>query len=302
MIRLLLSFYNDGDSYKYSGNTFDDSALDTIKEIKRETDALIYFLVMYRVVKSSVLQHLSFSMKSMGDYWKSVEKLLNCLNAIYSFKEYIDSEYCDRNKRNYDENVENIKEKYYKNYQWYTFACNYRNRIIHQAAFAKDFDPETGDTYIDLDEFREYLNNLLGPNSKKNKNTQRIINFVDQQMEHSFIKQDGHRCLPTKDVVKRAFNEVQSMFDDICMELFYSKIKNGLQHYVQMMIKTEKGFADTRILDSAGNDLFILNLEFESLIVNICLNTEGDSKINKALYNMLASLNYKPLYYEMVFQ
>lgn len=298
---MLLSFYNNGDLYEYGGNTYEDSVLDTIKGIKSETNALIYYLVMYRVVKSSVSQHISFSMKSMDDYWESVEKLLNCLNAIYSFKEYIDSEYCDPNKDNYNENVRKIKEKYYQSFQWYTFACNYRNRIIHQAAFAKDFDPETGDTFIDLDEFHEYLEKLLGPISKKNKNTLRIIRFVDQQMEYSLIKQDGHRCLPTKYVVDRAFHEVQSMFDDICMELFSSKINIGLQHYVRMMIKTETGFADTRLMDTDGNTLFLLNLEFESLIVNICLNTEGDSKINKALYNMLTSLNYKPLYYDMVF-
>ena len=140
---------------KYESD-FQQEYIDKLKEIDRFT----YLIDMYTIMESCAEDLISIKIEDVNDFWKVNKALLNYVNAVYSYKEFVNS---------YDPPLREIKEKYYLHKKWYRFVCDYRNRVIHQSTIIKDYSPGSNEIYIDLDEVIERQNSLQKANSVKFK-------------------------------------------------------------------------------------------------------------------------------------
>ncbi len=117
-----------------TGITYEDTFSEEFDSTLKKLDCFVYYAQLFQIVRSCKEELVSFSIWKKNDFWMANKYLLNYVNAVYSFREYTkDGVYSDH------KTMVDIDKQYYERYKWYTFICNYRNRITHQSALIKDY-------------------------------------------------------------------------------------------------------------------------------------------------------------------
>ena len=167
-------------------NVFEDSIETDVERRVNFFDRFIYLACMYRIIVDCSKDFEVFRVEKKQEFWRVNKYLLNYVNSIYSFKEYI------RNCYGKDSSTYKIVDRYFEKGEWFTFICNYRNRIIHQSTVIKDYDMKTGEVYICLEELIDAAKQQMNENNKVNDSSKRFIRFVESQFVHAVENNGKH--------------------------------------------------------------------------------------------------------------
>lgn len=237
--------------------SFDDSLSDDYIEHLKALDRFMYLADMFRIVRScsSDLQELH-----VGDdieFWMINKTLINYLNAVYSYKEYVNS---------YDPPLKEITDGYYYKRKWYRFVCDYRNRVIHQSTIIKDCSTKTGDIFIDLDEMIAIQSDVIAELEKQKqaypkdqKKYQRQIDNAQRFMQEirsfdpspTMTSLDGKRFQSMKVIAHEADEEIASMNDDILMYAYSNGVLPALEWFLSRIHRADDEYKYTFLVNKA---------------------------------------------------
>lgn len=114
--------HSSGIKFDYQYDVEFDSKLKTL-------DKFLFLVDMHTIIDSCAKDFLEITIDDFDEFWKINKRLLNFVNAVYGYKEYVNS---------YEPSLKSITEKYYNMKKWYRFLCDFRNYIIHQSIIIKD--------------------------------------------------------------------------------------------------------------------------------------------------------------------
>lgn len=251
-------------------------------------DEYVYLASMYRIFLDCADDFEVFRVERKKDFWKSNKYLLNYVNAMYTFKEYIE------NKYEKDTPVRRIANKYYRNTKWYTFLCNYRNRIIHQSAVIKDYDKNSGDVYICLDELVDAAEQQMQESSKGKDNAQRFIDFVKAQ--YADPATDGKHYIGAKKVMAFADEEIRQMSNEIFKSLFDDEIRPCLEWFLSTTLKGKEKYYNTYLVQNETRRNVQINFFIEDYLVNVFYMLGSSFDAVKSWISLLKEKGYDVFY------
>lgn len=267
-------------------------AEDTIeKELAEKVDVLddyVYLASIYRIFLDCADDFEEFRVERKKDFWKSNKYLLNYVNAMYTFKEYVENKYEKSSP------VRGIANKYYCNAQWYTFLCNYRNRIIHQSTVIKDYDKNSGDVYICLDELVDAAKKQMKESSKGKDNAQRFIDFV--KAHYTDPATNGKHYIGAKKVMELANEEILQMSNEIFKSIFDDEIQPCLKWFLSTTLKGKENYFNTYLVQDETRRNIQINFFLEDYLVNIFYMLGSNFDAVKTWVSMYKENGYKLFY------
>ena len=257
-----------------------------MKEKVAIQDNYIYLVILYRIIMDCYNDFNSFRVEYKNDFWKVNKYLLNYVNAIYSFKEYI------KNCYGQTSDVYKIVDGYYQTTNWYTFLCNYRNRIIHQSAVIKDYDVKSGDAYIDFDDLIELTKLHIKSSRTGEENGKKFIRFLERQYPKTKLNGD-HHYMSAKRVFNSVNNEVKAMANKIFIHLYEKELKDSFTWFLSMTLQDkEERYLSTYIIQDETNINFQTNYYLEDYIVNIMFTLGKSFDVVNMLIKFLKDEGY----------
>ena len=150
----ILEYCNDPEhaDLKDGHRNFDDNFPLEFNNALNALNRFLYLTDMHRIIVSCASDFLNLQGGEEVEFWQINKYFLNYLNAVYSYKEFVNS---------YDPPLKEITDGYYYKRRWYRFICDYRNRVIHQSTIIKDRSNETGDVFINIDEIIEIQDGIV---------------------------------------------------------------------------------------------------------------------------------------------
>ena len=201
--------------------TFDDSIFKEYVEKQRNLDRYMFLVDAYAIIMDCSSDLKAIKPQSDDPFWKVNKYLLNYVNAVYCYHEFVN---------NYDPPLKIITDKYYKeeggNF-WYRFVCDYRNRIVHQSVILKDYNPGNGDVFIDLDELIEGQQKIIldiSKNAKEKDNARRFNRKITTLANEPHWVRDERRFFSMKEVALLADGEMTEMSNEILYHAFNKSI------------------------------------------------------------------------------
>ena len=213
-------------------NTFDDSIFREYQEKLKALDRYMYLVDAYEITIDCSSDLKGIIPQSQDAFWKVNKCLLNYVNAIYCYHEFVNS---------YNPPLGTIANKYYydKNGKfWYRFVCDYRNRVVHQSVILRDFDAGNGDIFIDLDELIEEQNKIISDLRKKPKeisNARRFLQKITTLANTPHRVRDGRRLWSMKVVAKLTDQEITDMSNEILLHAFRKAIQPVFEWLLSLM-------------------------------------------------------------------
>lgn len=213
-------------------NMFDDSIFREYQEKMKTIDRYMYLADAYAIIIDCSSDLQGIIPRSQDAFWKINKCLLNYVNSVYCYREFVNS---------YDPPLKAITDKYYHEENgrfWYRFVCDYRNRIIHQSIILRAFDPGNGDVFIDLDELIEEQNKIISDTRKKSSEISNARRFLQKittlaNTPHRVI--DERRFWSMKKVSKSTDQEITDMSNEVLLHAFRNGIRPVLEWLLSLM-------------------------------------------------------------------
>ena len=182
-------------------------------------DIFDLYLTLFENISISKEKLCTYKIYNNDDYRKMLYELLDFLNAVYTFKEFL------ANEKHYICKV--IHETYY-NYENdkgnnYRFLLEYRNILIHDHLIPR-FYTQDGNVVLDTNELRKYI---LSKKQKKH------LDFLIKKIYKKSKTKIGDDYILLYEIVSDAFEEICSMFYEIAYHLYDSSIEDALEVYIQ---------------------------------------------------------------------
>lgn len=184
----------------------------------KDLDKFLFLVDMHTIINSCGDDLLSITIDDFDEFWKINKQLLNFVNAIYGYKEYVNS---------YEPSLKPITEKYYDMKKWYRFICDFRNYIIHQSIIIKDYRPSDGDVFINIEEVAGLLSEYDYPKDWQRRNAEEFTEWIKTFKGDSLEIKDNH-FLSMKNVTSLVIKEMSQMKDDVLMFAYKKSIKPSL--------------------------------------------------------------------------
>lgn len=251
-------------------------------------DKYVYLASLFRIFLDCSDDFEAFRVKRKKDFWKSNKYLLNYVNAMYTFKEYLENKYEEGSP------VYKIADKYYSDTKWYTFLCNYRNRIIHQFTVIKDYDKNSGDVYICLDELVEAAEQQMQKTKKGKDKAQRFIDFVKAQYIDTAT--DGKHYFSAKKVMSLANEEILQMSNEIFKSIFDDEIQPCLEWFLTTTLKSETRYFNTYLVQNETRWNFHINFFIEDYLINVFYMLGSNFDSVKSWISLYKEIGYDIFY------
>lgn len=209
----ILEYCNDPEhaDLKDGHRNFDDNFPLEFNNALNALNRFLYLTDMHRIIVSCASDFLNLQGGEEVEFWQINKYFLNYLNAVYSYKEFVNS---------YDPPLKEITDGYYYKRRWYRFICDYRNRVIHQSTIIKDRSNETGDVFINIDEIIEIQEAVIaditaerdGEKDPKKKekykkqieNAERFLREIKALLSDPVLVQRGYHFKSMKSVITDA--------------------------------------------------------------------------------------------------
>lgn len=269
-------------------NANHDTLKDTINRTVDVLDRFVYLVDIYRIIVDSTDEFMCYKVEQHRHFWKSIKYQLNYVNAVYSFKEYV------LNCYGKDSTVAQIIKKYYEQANWYTFICNYRNRVIHQSALIKDYDLNSREIFIDLDELIEITRPKLGLR-KKNETMINLIDFIQSLYPISIQKKD-HHYFQAKLAIYNATIVIKDMANEIFLSLYESELKQCFETLLHQLLKDIHGNYCPTYINNESVENFYINHCFENTAITIMFTLGKDFDITQKLLAFFRNNRYDYFY------
>ena len=273
-----------------SDYSFEDTVLNTMMQNVEIQDRFIYLINMYRIIVDCSDDFSRYKVEQKRYFWKVNKYLLNYVNAVYSFKEYIENCYGKESE------VNKIADKYYRQTKWYTFLCNYRNRIIHQSAVIKDYDLNSGNVYIDLDELIEGTRQQIESSGKGKKNGEQFIAFVHSQFPSTLLIGE-HHFIGAKQMLEKVNAEIKDMVNEVFLHLYETEVKQCFEWFLSMTLQNkEEKYLSTYIIQDGTRKNFQTNFYLEDYAVNIMFTIGKGFDITRKIIDFFKTAGYDYFY------
>lgn len=283
----------------YDGHcSFDDSFSDEYESRIKDLDRFIFLTDMFQIAKSCSTDFLNLPDGHDIEFWEVNKALINYLNAVYSYKEYVNS---------YDPPLKEITDGYYYNQKWYRFVCDYRNRVIHQSTILRDRNGRTGDVFIDIDDIisiqQRVLDELIQTQQKKTQinNARRFLRELqDLRNCSTFTSKGGKQYKSMKEIVSTADTEISSMNEEILLYAFKNGVIPALKWLLAHTHKEGDVFKYTFIVNKQWVNIpekepfcvYEPTITIECFLASILCGLGKDNTISKEVIQLLKTEGY----------
>lgn len=278
--------------------SFEDSFSDEYESRIKALDRFTFLADMFRIVKSCSQDFMNLPNGDAIEFWEVNKTLINYLNAVYSYKEFVNS---------YDPPLKEITDGYYYNQKWYRFVCDYRNRVIHQSTILRDRSKQTGDVFIDLDDIisiqQGVIDELIQTQQKKSQinNARRFLREIqDLRNSPTYTSKGGKQYKSMKEIISTADTEISSMNDEILVYAFNNGVAPALKWLLAHTHKDGDEFKYTFIVNKQWVNIpekepfFVYEptLTIEFFLTTILHGLGKEHIISKELLELLKSEGY----------
>lgn len=286
---------------------FDDNFPLEFNNALNALNRFLYLTDMHRIIVSCASDFLNLQGGEEVEFWQINKYFLNYLNAVYSYKEFVNS---------YDPPLKEITDGYYYKRRWYRFICDYRNRVIHQSTIIKDRSNETGDVFINIDEIIEIQEAVIaditaerdGEKDPKKKekykkqieNAERFLREIKALLSDPVLVQRGYHFKSMKSVITDANIEIQQMNDEILAYSFNKGVRPALERLLSWSYESSEGYqysfiVNKQYINFPGKEdiaCFEPTYAIEDFYKNMLRSLGKESVICKTILNFLLSHNY----------
>lgn len=258
----------------------------------------------FNVINSCSQDFLNIGEGGLTEFWEINKYFLNYLNAVYSYKEFINS---------YSPSIKDISNRYYYKQRWYRFVCDYRNRVIHQSTIIKNRNPSTGDIYIDYMEIRSIQEKIIQSlkiklineteiekkdNIKKQlTNATRILTNWDNLIGKDPIMIQGKPYKSMKEIIQNANAEIYDLHNDILSFVFENAVKTALKKLLSWSHKDNEyhyTFIVNKALSVVYEPMYVIEDFYKVMLMSLGKNHCICQKIK----NLLSDNHYIYSYYK----
>ncbi|MCI9488750.1 MAG: hypothetical protein HFG97_01810 [Dorea sp.] len=273
---------------KSAHQQLDNCFCDGFHKKLKDLDRFIFLVDMHTIIESCAEDLKNIAIDDFDMFWKVNKRLLNYVNAVYGYKEYVN---------NYDPPLSVITESHYKQRKWYRFICDFRNYIIHQSIIIKDYRPADADIFINIEEIIDILAAYPYPNGWQRQNAENFSKWLEILKADSVPIKDSH-YLSMKYIVKQVNEELSEMKEDVFRYAFDKRIKPALQWLISLMPKENGIYQYTFVVNKENlpNDVWEPNYALEDFVRRIIKYLGSDNQICKELFAMLQHEGYDYFY------
>lgn len=177
-------------------------------------------LTFFENIKLSKKRLLDYKISNNDDYRKMFYELLDFLNSVYTYKEFLANEkypICKIIHESYYDFKKNDKGNKYR------FLLEYRNILIHDHIIPR-FYTKDGDIVLNTNDLRKYFKYV-----KKKKYLDQLIKKVYRSCNIKL----GNDYVFLFEIISGAYEEINSMFHEITFHLYDSLIEDALEIFIQ---------------------------------------------------------------------
>lgn len=272
-----------------TGKQYNDCFSDEYEEILKELDRYVYLIDMHRIIDDCANDIENVYIDNKYAFWKANKCLLNYVNAVFSFKEFI---------RKNDPTVDCISEPYWNAGGWYRIICELRNVIVHQSTIIKDYNPDSENIFINLDELIERQRELADDPKNKRRNDAKALLKHLERMKDKSKEIDGQLFLDMKYVARQTGKEIEKMFQGIIEYLYEIHIKEILEKLISMLYWKNDVNQYVFIVDNETEPTSIYepNTTLEQFYFYMQHSLGMDNSITKKMEDLLINNNYRIFY------
>lgn len=267
-----------------SERIYQDSIEKKYQEKMDSVDQYIMLIDMFRIIESCSEDFIeTLNLEDTG-FWRINKALLNYVNAVFSLREYV---------KNYKPSIKVINEKYYKKRKWYRFICEFRNRVIHQSIFIKEYNPEINDAWIDINEMIK-IQNKVRIKSERQRDNKEIFNKVLEELKAESHEFRGKNYLSMRYVIVAANIEINHLKEEILEYAFEKTVKKDMQWFISQMEVVNGEYKYTFIVNSSNLPESVLepNYTFEGYVKEIVERLGFNNGISREIGKLLEDNNY----------
>ncbi len=216
-------------------------------------DEFIYITTIFKALNSSKNEITNLKILNDFNFWNVYEKIVTFVSLVSIYKQAIETYYSDIKE------VQEIKEHYYTDCKYFRFLCIYRNLIVHQLQFIRDYDKNTGDLYLDIDDIQNAILNRHNelPKKKKNSDDIKITNFIKTW---SAAKLGKYNVIGLKQLIDESYIEILIMTNAIFNHIFEFKVKELFEN----LLSSNMSFT----LDGKNRTTYNIGNHYYKLVLN----------------------------------
>lgn len=218
-------------------------------------DKCMFLVDMYTIIESCGAELLSICIVE-DEFWKINKCLLNFVNAIYAYKEYLS---------NYEPSLESITSKYYNKKTWYRFICDFRNYIIHQSLIIKEYRPFDGEIFVNIEEIKESLIKYEYTKEWQKRKADDFVKWIETFKPDASIIEEKH-FYSMKKITTLVLKEIKQMKKEILSYIYRKSIKSTVEWLIEKIIKVEGVFKYTFIVDKISQSVYEPNYALENFV------------------------------------
>lgn len=273
----VVDIHSTGIKYDYEYDVKFDAKL-------KDLDKFLFLLDMHMIIDSCGSDLLTITIEDFDEFWKVNKLLLNFVNAVYGYKEYVNS---------YEPSLKSITEKYYNKEGWYRFLCDFRNYIIHQSIIIKEYRPSDGDIFIHIEEVLELLSEYEYPKDWQRHNAKEFAKQLEKVKKGSLEIKDDH-FLSMKNITLLVMEEMSYMKDEVLMYAYKKSVKPSLKWLLEQIPKIEGKYQYAFIVDKTNLPEAVRepNYALEDFVRRMIKTLGEDSVICNELFSLLNEVGY----------
>lgn len=272
-----------------SGRKYENDFIEDYEEILKKLDKYIYLIDMYKIIDVCAEDLENVCIGNKYEFWKANKCLLNYVNAVFSFKEFI---------RHNDPSVDTVSEPYWQKGGWYRLICELRNRIVHQSTIIKDYYPGSGQIFINLDELITRQQELAAdPENRRKKEAAAFVKQLESIRNEAEEINDQY-YLEMKYVSRQTGYEIREMFQKLLEYLYEDHIQEMLEKLISMVYWEKDVNQYVFIVDNAIKPFIIYepNTTIEQFYLYIQHSLGEHNSITTRIGELLSNNKYTVFY------
>ena len=263
---------------------------DHIRDIQESADKLSYLTVLHRIWLENTCKAQEYKIKNPAYFWEANKRMIDYASSVFNMREYIGHYLPDRKESDV---YKPFDEAYTKPGSWLKFICEYRNCLTHHSCVVKDYEGNSGELVINLDEFVEYEQSEYAFKHKPERKAflDWLINFRDKM---DII--GGFHYVRAPYVIARANGDIKSAINETYDIIFQKYLREKLDILISLIHKEDKKYSYTYYESDNDEVTVIPNQLLENYFVSMITNTMLGSTLSKQLISFLKGIEYEQLF------
>lgn len=265
--------------------------VDFVHDIQEVVDKLSYVTVLHRIWLENTNKAQEYKIKNPAYFWEANKRMIDYASSVFNLREYIGHYSPDRKGSDV---YKPFDLTYTKPGSWLKFICEYRNCLTHHSCVVKDYEGNSGELIINLNEFVEYEQSEYTFKSKPERKAflDWLISFRDKM---DLI--GGFHYVRAPYVIKKANEEINDALDKTYDIIFRYYVQEKLDGLISLIHKEDKQYSDTYYESENDEVVFAPNQLLENYFISMVTNTMLKSTLSIHLTAFLKEKGYGQLFY-----